>query len=459
MTQVKKDLRIGFLLLEDEVNGRCGWIAGLYFIKNCLNAIACLPDNEIPQLFIFIPDSFTDKLIDSTMNHDKWLTIVTIPDSHLSDFRQHHLVEEKINNYQCDIYFPMLTKPRFVLNGASIGWIPDYQDRHLKQYFNADEACYRDVINSFISSYCSYVLCTSNSVRDDFNKFYPDYAYKGIVVHFRSFINKQLLEMDPEDTLIKYGIQGKKYIYMPNQFWTHKNHMMVFEAWKQLKYWGSDYLLICTGSCHDPRFSNYHEQILAYLRDHNLTDNVKILGFIDRKEQIQFYRAASAILQPSLFEGWSTSLEDAKALGKLILASDISVHQEQCESNTLFFDPYNPDLLAKMINMIWDDLPSGHNAATEKDANAYYQASIVQFGRDLVHLFGKTIRQAHNEHNVDTIKTLAPLYNSALKLPVYLNRQLLARQQDCDERLELINGLHKAFNRKGLLERILNIFK
>ncbi len=42
-------------------------------------------------------------------------------------------------------------------------------------------------------------------------------------------------------------------------------------------------------------------------------------------------RGAAAVLQPSRFEGWSTIIEDAKSLGKPIVASDIAVHREQLD--------------------------------------------------------------------------------------------------------------------------------
>jgi len=36
---------------------------------------------------------------------------------------------------------------------------------------------------------------------------------------------------------------------------------------------------------------------------------------------------SQAMILPSLYEGWSTALEEAKALGKDCLVSDIQVHR------------------------------------------------------------------------------------------------------------------------------------
>ena len=414
---------IGFLLLQDELNGRCGWVAGFYFVRNCLNAIASLPENH-PPIVVF-PDTFTEQL-NTNVTHDKWLTIVNIPEEYLKDATQHHKVEEIINGYQCQVLFPLLTIPQFVLNSTMIGWIADFQERHLPHLFSNDELYFRDSINNFITTYCARVLCISQSVGLDFKNSYPTQAEKGVVVPFRSCIDKKYLALDHTVTLEKYNIRHKKYIYLPNQFWIHKNHKMVFEAWQHLLKMGCDYTLVCTGHMHDFRAPEYYNELIAYLQENKLTDHINLLGFITREEQIQLYRGASAILQPSLFEGWNTSLEDAKALGKTVIVANIPVNHEQCDKNAHFFDPHDPYSLAQMINQLWNRLPAGNDARTEQEAYISYQHHIKQFGHALLSVFSSCMQSDVG----------------MLKFPVYLYRKLLAAQKVCDERLALINLLH-----------------
>ena len=66
-----KQPKIGFLLLQDELNGRCGWIAGLHYIKNCLHALSCLPKDLIPNNYFF------EIFFDDIESHH-WLSIVKI---------------------------------------------------------------------------------------------------------------------------------------------------------------------------------------------------------------------------------------------------------------------------------------------------------------------------------------------------------------------------------------------
>ena len=74
------------------------------------------------------------------------------------------------------------------------------------------------------------------------------------------------------------------------------------------------------------------------------------LGFIDRAEQLQLMNYAKAVIQPSLFEGWSTVVEDAKSMNQFVIASDIDVHREQLKNNCRFFSPNDEIALAKIIS-------------------------------------------------------------------------------------------------------------
>ena len=69
-----------------------------------------------------------------------------------------------------------------------------------------------------------------------------------------------------------------------------------------------------------------------------------------------------ALINPSKFEGWSSSVEQAKSMGKKILLSDISVHKEQNPKRAEFFSQNNYDELAYKIKKIW----FGYNYKYEK---------------------------------------------------------------------------------------------
>jgi glycosyltransferase involved in cell wall biosynthesis len=88
------------------------------------------------------------------------------------------------------------------------------------------------------------------------------------------------------------------------------------------------------------------------------------------------------VLQPSLFEGWSTSVEEVKSLGKSIIVSDIPVHREQDPSFALYFDPQNPAELAEKLLKTEKEKRPGPELELEQSARA-------QLGRR-THAFAQT---------------------------------------------------------------------
>jgi hypothetical protein len=56
-----------------------------------------------------------------------------------------------------------------------------------------------------------------------------------------------------------------------------------------------------------------------------------------------------AIVQPSLFEGWSTVIEDAKSLGVGVIASSLEVNKEQLMDKGVFFSPHDDKKLANIL--------------------------------------------------------------------------------------------------------------
>ena len=132
--------------------------------------------------------------------------------------------------------------------------------------------------------------------------------------------------------------------------WQHKNHIVVFKAIAELKRtnW-IDYKFVFTGELKDYRNRDYYDSLTDVIRNSDIQNDILILGFLTRREQLALMMGAKAVIQPSLFEGWGTVVEDAKVLDKTILLSDIPVHHEQMNEKCILFDPHDPVALAALI--------------------------------------------------------------------------------------------------------------
>ena len=173
---------------------------------------------------------------------------------------------------------------------------------------------------------------------------------------------------------------------IPNQFWIHKNHKVAFEAIKILRDRHLDPYLVCTGHTSDVRQPGNFQLLCDYIKDHNLENRIRILGFIPRQEQLHIMRGAMAIVQPSLFEGWSTVVEDARALGIPLFLSDLPVHREQDPPGAVYFDPNNSEMLADELAKGWDALCPGPSRVREEAALADQEELIAQYARTFLHI-------------------------------------------------------------------------
>jgi glycosyltransferase involved in cell wall biosynthesis len=87
----------------------------------------------------------------------------------------------------------------------------------------------------------------------------------------------------------------------------------------------------------------------------DVLDNFYHLGLVPASDLAGLMRDASAIINPSFFEGWSTSVEEAKSLGKRVLLSDIAVHREQNPALGSYFLPDDVNALADMLWAVWNE--------------------------------------------------------------------------------------------------------
>ncbi|OSO90469.1 hypothetical protein B7O87_09540 [Cylindrospermopsis raciborskii CENA303] len=135
-----------------------------------------------------------------------------------------------------------------------------------------------------------------------------------------------------------YGLP-ERFFYLPNQFWSHKNHATVVEALGLLAQAGRlDALppVVMTGRTEDARDPGLFGQVMARAKALGVQDHFRHLGLIPYADVFALNAAAHRLINPSLFEGWSTTVEEAKALGTPMILSDIPLHREQAPEATFF---------------------------------------------------------------------------------------------------------------------------
>jgi len=172
------------------------------------------------------------------------------------------------------------------------------------------------------------------------------------------------------------------FIFLPNQFWKHKNHEVVIKAMQIFKDRGKNILVAASGQIEDARHPQYYDNLQKLVRVLKVTEHFRFLGMIPYEDLIGLMRASIAIINPSLFEGWSTTVEEAKSLGVPLILSDIPVHHEQADESTFFFDPYSRRSLAIAIELALGKYRPGPRPKQEKIAASAAANRSRAFVRD-----------------------------------------------------------------------------
>ncbi len=366
--------------------GNRGWIGGLYYIKNII--FSCLQSPAITKqydLVVLIDQKHAD--IFDCFREDAAVQILVCDGKSRWKLALYEMNLIWLHGVKY-CYALELNKIGKLFRSRGIFWIPDFQHRTLPEFFQPEEL-ERKIENdqNMVMSGRPMVL-SSQDAKNDLERFYPKHTCKVTVVHFVSCIEQELRSVTDELTARVRGKfrLAKRYIYLPNQFWKHKNHIVAVEAIGLLRKRQelSDYDFVFTGNLEDYRNPEYIGQLKQIMEAPEVRGGIRLLGFVERTEQLCIMKQAKLIVQPSLCEGWGTVLEDAKVLDKTVLLSDIPVHREQKNEKCVLFDPHSPEELA---DLMVKECRKEHEEDMERGIARMYREA-KEYSKELENVFG-----------------------------------------------------------------------
>jgi len=334
-----------------------GWVGGLNYFVNLAHALLSQPDRQVEPVLLGPGDQLPPPLRD--------LVSVPYPSLPASRYRLPRLLDSVQRKVLRDggALARQLRRHgvRLLSHGQLLGrralvpamcWIPDFQHRHLPKFFTPEEVAYRDFAQAEMSRNAQAVVFSSEHACSDYLRFYPEGTSTAHVLHFVAAVSSEGLP-PAEEVLARHAI-NEPFFHVPNQLWAHKNHGIIIEALRVLSGRGRCPLVISTGQTRDYRNPGFFEELSARVRELGLGDRFRFLGLISYADMSVIMRSSVALINPSLFEGWSTTVEEAKSLGKRLLLSDIPVHREQAPERGSFFHPQDGEALAADILDILD---------------------------------------------------------------------------------------------------------
>ena len=218
----------------------------------------------------------------------------------------------------------------------ALAWFPDFQHVKLPGLFSPYVRWRRDLGFRVQIASGRGILLSSESALADFRAAYPRASNAVAVARFATEPPPDLLTADAAAVIAEYRLP-QRFFYLPNQFYHHKNHPLVVEALTILKQRGVDVVVAASGSTEEPRKTDYFSGLMREVAERGIETNFRYLGLIPLAHVYALLRGSAALINPSRFEGWSTTVEEAKSFGVPMILSDIPVHREQAGAGARYF--------------------------------------------------------------------------------------------------------------------------
>lgn len=321
-------MRIGLRLFYNQ-----SWLGGVNYVLNIARMLRELPPGERPEVIFLTASSEANE--------------IALKNSQLADEIRPF---GEAGDLKLDFVFPATQVSESPFLAPWGGWIPDWQCDHYPELFSSEERARRFLQYRTLAEGPAVCIFSSQQAIDDTRRILghePGAALR--MFRFPAVIDREHYRRTPAqlaETRTKLGIP-ERYLIVCNQFWKHKNHLVVAEALALAA--DLDVHVVMTGALEDERWPDYGAKVKETLAQPAVASRVTLTGRIDRADQVDLMIGAAGIIQPSLFEGWSTFVEESRALGLPSILSDIPVHREQSPPGCSFFDARDPAQLAARL--------------------------------------------------------------------------------------------------------------
>jgi glycosyltransferase involved in cell wall biosynthesis len=257
----------------------------------------------------------------------------------------------------------------------SYNWIPDVQFVDLPHNFSLfSRIRYWQRFFSFIAASDKLIFSSQDTLTRCI-KLYPFFkkqiTRKSFILRFCTS-NLSSLYYDPSeiDSIISQGFSpDRPYLFLPNQFWQHKNHIVFLRAFRKVRHSYPTMQLLLTGSNQDFRNPKYALDLSLSLASREFGHNIFYGGLVSRGLFSYLLKTCTALVNPSLYEGWSTTVEEALSVNKYLLISNLPVNIEQTKgySRVSYFDPESISSISSSLLEFYShvDVPTQDSYSTQ----------------------------------------------------------------------------------------------
>jgi glycosyltransferase involved in cell wall biosynthesis len=219
------------------------------------------------------------------------------------------------------IHFPLSVMLPPVERPPAATTILDLQHEFLPENFGRAELTYRRLAYRATAQRSSIVIAISEHARETLIERMELRPEQVRAIH----LGVDTARFAPAD------VEREPFLLYPANRWPHKNHERLFAALELLNSERPELRLVLTGSGHERTAT---------------PAGVKIAGRVRPDELVSLYRRASALVFPSLYEGFGQPVLEALACACPVACSDLPPLREVAGDAAVYFDPAEPESIA-----------------------------------------------------------------------------------------------------------------
>ena len=194
--------------------------------------------------------------------------------------------------------------------------IHDLQAMHYPEYFSTFRVSFMKIAWKNTVRKAHRVVAISDYVKDDIVATY--HVNEDRIVRIYDAISIDTEDAAGNEVLDKYCVEKGEFYYSVSSLLPHKNLKTIILALAKLKEAGSKAFLPLLVS----GVGGHHKQELEQLlKEHNLTEDVHMTGFVDDSVRNALYKNCKVFLFPSIFEGFGMPPIEAMAFGAPVITT------------------------------------------------------------------------------------------------------------------------------------------
>jgi glycosyltransferase involved in cell wall biosynthesis len=225
-------------------------------------------------------------------------------------------------------------------------------------------------------AYLRYPEHLQPRIRRFYAKWIPRYmAYTNHIITVSEFSKKEIIEgygVSPEKISVVYNgtthtykpldalqkesvrrqyTQGRPYLLYLGAIHPRKNVLTLIKAFEHFKSTvASDFQLVVAG-----RKAWHTEDVFLAIENSKFKKEIHLPGYVPTAHAVHLVGAATAMVNPSFYEGFGLPLVEAMASGVPVICSNVSSFPEVAGDAALLFDPDNVDELSHQLHSVTCD--------------------------------------------------------------------------------------------------------